>query len=323
MRKDSKYYFHLTMVVLFTLIAFAALTIPHLQHGFAFIFPVPLAVFIIKYRIKDGILPAIILMIFAPIITHFLPVGGGSWVRGVFMMLTAVTIGFLHGSLSKIKMSHLREILIVMATEIFLGALTTLVFYFMKDPVFAFNIEFPHYFERILTLFSLNHNSIYAQNAGVIFANSVIPYVISLAITEVLLTHILIHLVLKYVFELVDNRPFSGLYFRLPKVTAYVFLGGLLLALISLFFLGNPLDEGLLTAIVILFILVLSVMIIFILQGILLMIFLFRARRQRELSLLIFVVGLVLSVPFAILGALSVIFGWGDSLLSDCKGGDC
>lgn len=53
------------------------------------------------------------------------------------------------------------------------------------------------------------------------------------------------------------------------------------------------------------------------------MIFLFRARRQRELSLLIFVVGLVFSVPFAILGALSVIFGWGDRLMLDCKGVDC
>lgn len=323
MRKDSKYYFHLTMVVLFTLIAFAALTIPHLQHGVAFIFPVPLAVFIIRYRIKDGILPAIIMMIMAPLITHFLPVGAGSWVRGVFMMLTAVTIGFLHGSLSKLKMSHLREILIVMGAEIFLGALTTLVFYFIQDPVFAFNIEFPHYFERFLVLFNLNHTSIYAQNAGVIFANSVIPYVISLAITEVLLTHILIHLILKYVFELIDNRPFSGLYFRLPKTFAYLFLGGLMLAIISLFFLGNPLDGTILNAIVILFIIVLSVMIIFILQGILLMIFLFRARRQRELSLLIFVVGLVFSVPFAILGALSVIFGWGDRLKLDCKGVDC
>lgn len=323
MRKNSIYYFHFTIVVLLTLILFAALTIPHLQHGVAFIFPVPLAVFIIKYRIKDGIIPAIIMMAFAPIITHFLPVGGGSWVRGALMMFVAVTIGFLHGSLSKVKMSHLREILIVMGAELFLGALTTIIFYFIQDPVFAFNIEFPHYFGRFLTLFNLNHNSIYAQNVGVIFENSVVPYVISLAITEVLLTHILIHLVLKYVFETVDNRPFSGLYFRLPKAFAYAFLGGLLVAITSLFFLGKPLDDTVLLVIVIIFMVVLSVMIIFIFQGIFVMIFLFRARRHREVSLLIFVVGLVFSVPFAIMGALSVIFGWGDHLLLDCKTGDC
>ena len=323
MQKKSTYYFELILVVLFTLITFAALTIPHLQHGVAFIFPVPLAIFIIRNRIKDGIIPAIILMIFAPLITHFLPVGNGSWVRGFLIMMTAVTIGFLHGGLTKLKMSHLKEILIVMGAELFFGSLMTLVFFLNNDNVFSYDIEFPHYFETFARLFNIKTNTIYAQNIRQIFINSVIPYVIALSITEVLLTHILIHLVLKYGYDLDHGRPFTGLYFRLPKWFAIGFLVLLIAALSSLFFLGQELPEGVLTAIIILFIVVLSLLIIFILQGVLYFIFRFRAKHHKELSLGIFITGLFFSVPFAIVGALSVIFGWSEQLIVQCHGKDC
>lgn len=312
--EKRRYYFDLSLVIILTLLMFAALTIPHLQHGVAFIFPVPLAVFIIRYEIKDGIIPALILILVAPFITHFLPIGGGSWIRGLLMMTTAVTIGFLHGAFTHTKMSHLKEILIVMAAELFFGILMTLVFYFIQDPIFAFNIEFPHYFERFRILFNLHENTTYVQNAGVIFQNSVIPYVIALAVTEVLLTHILIHLVLKYVYEMTDERPFTGLNFRLPKVFAYAYLVGLGLAIVSLFFLGQTLHPNILTAIVVLFIVVLSVMILFIFQGLMYLVYVAELKRNRELSLLFFVVTLILSVPSSILGALNVIFGWTDKM---------
>lgn len=310
MNRRSGFYFELIVVVMVTLLVFAALTALNLQHNVGFIFPVPLAVFIIRYRTRDGILPAIIMLIFAPLITHFLPFGGGSWVRGLLMMLTAVTIGFLHGGLSKLKMSHLKEILIVVGAEMFLAFLSAGIFYLMKDPVFDYSVEFPHYYEGFANFFRIPHDSIYSQNAQFIFLNSVIPYIISLAIAEVLLTHVLIYLVIKYAFELTDDRPFTGLHFKLPKWMGYVFLALLFSAITSLFFLKYELEYGLLIGITILFNIVLATMIVFILQGLFLLIILFRVRRHREHSIFLFVMALAFSVPFAILGSLNVIFGW-------------
>ncbi|MFA7449558.1 MAG: hypothetical protein WCY90_01930 [Bacilli bacterium] len=316
MKKNSGYYFELVVVVLVTLIVFTALTIPHLQHGVGFIFPVPLAIFIIRYRVKDGIIPALIMLFFAPIITHFLPIGEGSWVRGLLMMLTAVTIGFLHGGLSKLKISHLREIIIVIGAEMVLAFLTTAIFYLIKDPVFDYSVEFPHYFERFAALFNLNHESIYAQNVRFIFVNSVIPYIIALAIVEVLFTHILIFLVIRYAFELTDGRPFTGLYFKIKKPLAYLYLFGLGTALISLFFLNQTLSQGVLIAITVLFNLVLGAMIFFILQGVMVMILLFRTRRNRERSIILFIIALIFSIPFSIFGAFNVIFDWTSRMMA-------
>lgn len=315
MQKKSGYYFELVIVVLVTLIVFAALTIPNLQHGVGFIFPVPLAVFIIRHRTRDGIIPALIMLIVAPFITHFLPVGGGSWVRGLLMMLTAVTIGFLHGGLSKLKMSHLKEVMIVIGAEMFLAFLMTGVFYFIKDPVFDYSIEFPHYFEQFSTIFNLNHGSIYAENARFIFINSVIPYVMTLAIVEVLFTHVLIHLVIRYAFELTLDRPFTGLHFRLPKFTGYVYLLLLGGSLTSLFFLNQNLNHGVLITITVLINITLALMIFFILQGLFLMILLFRVRRNRESSIILFIVALIFSVPFSIIGAFNVIFSWTSQIM--------
>jgi len=313
-KKPTGYFFELSIVILLTLTLFAGLTIPHLQHGVSFIFPVPLAVFIIRHKVKDGIFPAILMIIMGALITHFLPVGAGSWVRGFLIMLTAMTIGFLHGALHKTKLSHRNEILIVMAAELALSIVCVVVFYLLRDPVFAFDIEFPHYYASFQRLFNIKADSVYAQNVGIIFQNMVIPYTFALAITEVLFTHVLIHLTIKYVFETTDERPFTGLAFSIHASGGVLYLVGLVGCFASFIILRNPVDPTLMNIIIALFIMVFTAMIFFILQGVLLMIYVMRIKYNREQSLGIFILALTFAVFFSVLGALNTIFHWSDKL---------
>lgn len=309
------YYWELIFSVVFTLVVFSALTFGHLEHGFEFLFPVPLAVFIIRHRVKDGIIPAIILIVLATLITHFLPLGEGSWLRGFLIMITAVTIAFLHGGLSKTKVGHFREILYVMGAEVTLGFIMLLVFYLVKDPVYAFNIEFDHYYHVFCELFKISETSIYGQNAAYIFQYMHIPFTVSLSMTNVLLTHILIHLVLKYAYEQTDERPFTGLNFTTWTFASITYLILLGVAIGSLFFLGMNLPELVLNLIVVIFIIVLGTMLIFIFQGVMLLIAINDIKFSREKSLLLFFLGLVFSVPFSILGAFDAIFLWSDKII--------
>ena len=238
------------------------------SHTLGFIFPVPLAVFIIRHKTKEGILPAIIMVLCAPVITHFLPIGEGSFVRGLLIMSGAVTIGFLHGALHKTKISHLSEISIVMIVELFFGVLLTIVFYLLRDPVYAFDIEFNHYFHTFSELFKLQNAPIYAQNVEKVFKNMIIPYTIGLAVVEVLFTHILIHYSLRIIDGESHHGPYSGLAFNLPRFSGYLYVGGIFLSIIALGLMSIELSNAVLISIIVLFIIVLSVSIFFILQGV-------------------------------------------------------
>lgn len=316
-KSRSNYLFELIFTIFLTLILFTMLTIPHLQHSVGFIFPVPLAVFIIQHKVKDGIFPAIFMIVCAAIITHFLPLGGGSYVRGLLLMTTAMTIGFLHGALYKTQLSHLHEIIIVIVAELILGIIMTIIFYLLRDPVFAFDLEFAHYFANLKRLFALRGESIYAQNVEKVFLNMVIPYTIALSVVSVLLTHIFIHLAVKYIYERSDDRPFTGLIFTVHPLNAFVYLVGLLLCGVSLFLMRQPLGVEIMNIIIALFILVLSVSIIFILQGVLVTIYFMRIKHEREYSLGIFILALTFPLIFSVLGALNVITRWSDKLIAN------
>ena len=68
------YFFEMGQVILLTLVLFLMFTLSHLEHGIAFIFPVPIAIFVIRYHVKDSIIPALIMIACAAVITHFLPI---------------------------------------------------------------------------------------------------------------------------------------------------------------------------------------------------------------------------------------------------------
>ena len=309
------YFFELIITILLTLVLFTALTLPHLEHNFSFIFPVPLAVFIIRHKTKDGIIPAVIMFLLAPVISHFLPVGAGSFVRGLLFMSSAITIGFLHGALHKTKISHLSEISIVMITELFFGVLMTVIFYLMRDPVYAIDLEFNHYFHNFSELFKLGNAPIYAQNVEKVFKNSVIPYTVALAIVEVLFTHILIHYALRLIDGENSHGPFSGLVFKLPRFSGYLYLGGILLAILALGLMSMELSNTIMICVIILFIIVLTVTIFFMLQGVIVATTFLMRKHGKDYGVLILLLALVLSLPFALLGAFNVIMNWSDILL--------
>lgn len=314
-KKHSTYILELVLTILITAGLFALAAIPHLEHSLAFIFPVPLALFIIHNKIRDGIFPAIFLIICGTLITHYLPVGNSNWIRGLLIMMASVFIGFLHGTFYKTKIKHLYEILILMAVELSFGILMTVIFYVAKDPVFAFDHEFHHYFANIVNLLNLDKTTIYMQNVAVIFEYMVIPFTIALAIVEVLFTHIIIYLFLKHLFKAPVHRPFTGLAFNLPKISGYIFLGFVLASVISLFIITTTISETLLGVIIAIIIITLSFITPFMLQGLLVAIYFARIKKNFELSILLLLFVLLFAVPFAILGALNVIFKWSDKLI--------
>lgn len=70
-------------------------------------------------------------------------------------MSAAIVVGFLHGGLSKTKILHSDELLIVMIADLLFGFLSVIVFSLAKDPHFEINNEFHHFYDTFSTLFNL------------------------------------------------------------------------------------------------------------------------------------------------------------------------
>lgn len=306
MKKTKFYYFELGLVILITLGLYVFSTNFLLLHYIGFLDPVPLAVFIIRHKIKDGIFPAIFMILMGTLIGHFLPVGQGSFMRGFLFMIYAMTVGFLHGTISKTKINPLIEILIIIGVEIFYGFLLVIVFYVQKDPHFAYDIQFGQYLELFIKLFKIDETSNYAQNVGVIIKNGVIAYTIVFSFISVLLTHILIHLTRKFICrEKMEHGPLHGLEFTISRVAAITYLVGCVVVLVLSFLLTKELNLLGISSINAIFTVFFSVTIIFVFQGILAVNLRLEAKGCNNLSTLVFISGILLSPVFAIIGAIN------------------
>ncbi len=296
----------MSLVILITLGLFAFSSNFFLLHYFAILGPVPLAVFIIRNRMKDGIFPAILMILVGTIIGYFLPVGHGSLMRGFLFMIYSMSIGFLHGAINKTNINHLKEILIIIGAEIFFGFLLVVVFYIQKDPHFAYDVEFNHFLEVFINFFKLDKTSNYAQNVGVIIKNGVITHTIVFSFISVLMTHIFIRLTLKYICrQKMEYGPFHGLEFSISKISASAYIVGIVIVAVLSFLLTKELSQLAIAIINAIFTVFFSVTIIFVFQGILAVNLRLEARGYNKLSTLLFIVGIILFPLFAVLGAIN------------------
>lgn len=306
MKKTKFYYLELALIIVITLGLFTFASNFNLQHYIGFIIPVPLGVFIVRHDMKDGIFPALFMIAAGTLIGYLLPVGEGTITRGFLFMLMEMTIGFLHGAISKTEIDHLKEILIIIGVDIFFGFLMVIVFYLQKDPHFAYDVEFGRYLSVFYDFFNIDQTTYYAQNVGVIIKNGVISYMIALSFISVLLTHILMHLTLKYICRNETTpKPFFELEFSISKVAAIFYLVGIALITVLSFVLKYELTQFWISVINVIFTVFFSVTIIFVFQGILVVNLGFEAKGYTKTSFLTFVLGIILFPIAAILGAIN------------------
>ncbi len=308
------YFVEMFQVVMITLLLFTMFTLSHLEHGIAFIFPVPIAIFVIRYHVKDSIIPALIMIGLASLITHFLPINESHYLRGLLVMTTSMSLGILHGVLFKLRVKPLKEIMILVAVELGFAILMKVVFYFMKDPFYSFSIEFEHVFHELRDFFGLKESEMFTQNMGVVFPFMVIPYTFALAFIEVLFTHMLIHLFIKYVYELTLEKTFHGLKFKMKPYTGIIYFVGILLSIGGLFSLDFALPPAVMVLVIVILVLTLMATIFFLFQGVIITMKLMRVTLHRELAVLIFFISLLFIIPFALLGAISVTFRLRDKI---------
>ena len=88
------------------------------MHFTLLLIPVPIAVFIIRYKIKDGIIPAVILIVGASLMSHFFSADPGSYLE--FIIYDRSYVGrILTRAITKTPIDHFHEILIIIGVEIF------------------------------------------------------------------------------------------------------------------------------------------------------------------------------------------------------------
>ncbi|MGI6735229.1 MAG: hypothetical protein ACOX3C_03495 [Bacilli bacterium] len=307
MKRTKLYYIEFSLIILFSLGLFALFAINHVQNHFTLLLiPVPIAVFIIRYKIKDGIIPAVILIVGASLMSHFFSADPGSYLRGLLYMIAAMSVGFLHGAITKTPIDHFHEILIIIGVEIFFNFLMVIVFYVVKDPMFAYDIEFAHYYEVFSKIFKIDQTSFYAQNVRVIIENGVIPHTINSSIISVLLTHAFIHLTLKYICrDDITEGPFEGFEYEIPKAAAIAFLIGCVAVVATYFTLKYELKPIHISLINVLFNLVFSTVLVFSLQGALMVDAYFHSKGRKRLSVIILLISVLLFPIFAFLGVFN------------------
>lgn len=300
-----------SVMVAITLLFFTVVTFFTLEHTLAFITPVLLATIIIKYRVKDGIIPAIIMLIGGTLLSFLLK--PAYWYHGLIFMIGAIVVGFLHGGLSKTRLTHLQELSIVVLFDVMFGFITALIFYLLKDTHYSLEFEYTSMLENMQFIKSME--PITARNFIFLFNYSFPANIILFGIIEATLTHILIHLVVKYVYKLTDQHTFSGLKYKLKPILALLYFVLVFISLITIPLLRSELSKGTLVFLVIAINLTLVGTLLFVHQGVVLITYTFNRYIKANISLLIYVIGIIAFPLFAILGACDSLFKLSDSIL--------
>lgn len=293
--------FDIFTTVLITTGLFALFTLLNLEHSLAFLTPVLLAVFIMRYEVKDAIIPAVLIFVVSVLISFLIK--GDFWYHGIIFITGGIIVGFLHGGLSK-KLSHLKELAFVVLFDISFGFITALIFYLVKDPVYAINVEFTHYFDVICDLVNLNRDSIFGQNFAYLFMRSFPEYIIAFGIIEATLTHLFIHLVLKFIYRGTKNYAFSDLNYTLPKSAATIFIVTFSVTLFAPFLMTFEISKTLLVLLIIISSLTLGAALLFVHQGVVVLSLVLNRKLNFNLSPLIYIISIALFVPFALLGVV-------------------
>lgn len=99
MKKTQSLIVEVSLTFVVTLTMFVILNNFHLVHTLSFVFPVPIAVLVYRNRLRDGIIPAIVLIVAATLISTYFPQNSTndySFLRGLLVMTFSMIVGLLH-----------------------------------------------------------------------------------------------------------------------------------------------------------------------------------------------------------------------------------
>ena len=220
-------------VAAFTLVAFLLLSAVHLEHTLLFLFPVPIAVFTIKYEDSKAIFPLSLIVAFSAFI--LLPLDRFNPLMEGFVVLTITAIvGVLHGYIAERHMSHFLRLTVIIIADVIANVLILLVFspsifgYTMADEV----LHGLHNFFELIDFLNLSPNFIQIiEDFGISIVTTV---VITTGIVEAILTHVVVHAVAKRIFHIEYGHTFTGIGILMPRWVSIVFLPILIATLIFL-----------------------------------------------------------------------------------------
>lgn len=220
-------------VAAFTLVAFLLLSAVHLEHTLLFLFPVPIAVFTIKYEDSKAIFPLSIIVALSAFI--LLPLDRFNPLMEGFVVLTITAIvGVLHGYIAERHMSHFLRLTVIIIADVIANVLILLVFapsifgYTMADEV----LHGLHNFFELIDFLNLSPSFIQIiEDFGVSIVTTV---VITTGIVEAILTHVVVHAVAKRIFHIEYGHTFTGIGILMPRWVSFIFLPILIATLIFL-----------------------------------------------------------------------------------------
>lgn len=218
-------------VAVFTLIAFLALSAIHLEHALLFLFPVPIAVFTIKYEDSKAILPLMFIVALSAFILMPLDRYNALMEGFVVMTITAI-IGILHGYIAERHMPHFLRLTLIIIADVIANFLILVVF---SDAIFGYTMseEVLHGIHGILEVFhGLNLTEAFVHLVED-FGVSIIPtIVITTGIVEGILTHVVVHAVAKRIFNLEYGHTFTGIGMFIPRIITILFVPVLIVTLV-------------------------------------------------------------------------------------------
>lgn len=227
----NNYIVDAVIVGLITLVAYFALSAIHIEHTFLFLFPVPIAIFTIKYEDSKAILPLSFILALSAFV--LIPLGRfNPIIEGFIVMTITAIIGVLHGYIAERHMSHALRLTLIIIADIVANFLILVVF---SPLIFGYTIneEVVHSVHKFFDFIKWLNPSEELINISEHFALNIIPtIVIATGIAEAILTHVIVHALSKRVFKIEYGHTFTGIHILVPRVITIIFVPILILTAI-------------------------------------------------------------------------------------------
>ena len=227
----GKFIYDAIIIAVVTLLAYLGLSALHLEHYLLFLFPVPIALFTIKYEDSIAILPLSIIVVASAFILMPLPRHNAMMEGFVIMTITGI-IGVLHGYIAERHMPHILKMSLIIVADIIANFMILVIF---SPSIFGYTInhEVSVVVEEVFELLHfLSLSEGFKELTSYLFVSIIPMLVIMMGILEAILTHVVVHVLAKRVFKIEYGHTFTGIGIYLPRLVTLIFLPVLIITLI-------------------------------------------------------------------------------------------
>lgn len=289
----------LVSAILAIFLLFSRLTGGLLEESFAFILPIPIALYTIKYDWKKGLLPMVAASLLAFLIID--PI------RAACFIIPANVIGVIYGAVATKNIHGGFKLAIVGAGSFVINMLTTVIF---SKVIFGYSIidDTKAFVAQIMDMLSfLNLNDNFKSLLEALMIGLIPSIVLTTSILEALLTHTFTAILANRIYKLKVGDVVSNFHFSIPRVVTYFVLPLIAIAIIFL-----PMYLGLEGALKTLFVIDINISFIFcilyLIQGIMFVSFYSVAKKKPFLPLISFFLVIFFPPILILLGIIDSLF---------------